>query len=91
MGKIELSWQEINNMKIEEVLTDDEIKTYNEALNFFNELLSNSTLKQRREFAKSMLGISSMRFARKYADSHKQPNLYKKIYQIVNNYNYNKL
>lgn len=91
MGKIELSWQEINNMKIEDVLNDNEIKIYNKALNFFNEIVSNSTTKQKKEFAKSMLDISSMKFAKRYADPHKSPNLYKKIYQILRNYNYFKI
>lgn len=85
-----LSWEEVENKKPEDILTEKELKTYKKALSFFEELFSNSSTKQRQEFSKSMLGINSARFARRYSDPYKEANLYKKIYQIMNNYNYNK-
>ena len=49
-------------------------------------MVDNSTEKQRQDFKKGAVGIFAMRYARMFADAKKQGNLYKKIYQLVFEY-----
>lgn len=84
----ELTWGEIIKGEEEKYLSDSEFIIYTKALTDFNERLSNTKKNKIKKFAESGLGLSAMRFAKSFANPHKQPNLYKSIYKIVSNYQY---
>lgn len=83
-----LEWSEIKQKNPKEYLTENEYKIYKDVLKDFNERIGNMNKKNLEMFAENGLGIASMRYARQFADAHKQPNLYKACYHLIFNYNY---
>lgn len=85
-----LEWKEIKTKQPHKYLTEFEYNIYLEALGDFNERLQHTKPKNIKKFRESGLGISAMRYAKQFADPHKRPNLYKAIYSLVFNYQYEK-
>jgi hypothetical protein len=84
----ELTWEEIKKGKPKKFLTEEEYKIYAEASKDFKERVGNMSDKKLKKFAETGLGISSMRYAKQFADPHKKPNLYKSVYALMSEYKY---
>lgn len=84
----DLTWTEIKNQDPKEYLTESEFNIYENVVKDFTERIRNMNNKSLRHFAENGLGIASMRYARQFADAHKQPNLYKACYHLIFNYKY---